>query len=307
MRCRCSTAKHDMLLQEDFYTMRSRIDCVYCYLKQIVSAMEFAGIPNDKMHEIVYIVMDDVKTYDKNDTPAWNSTLAILRAYELMGIEDPYKEAKKDSNDLALAIYPDLRKMVDSSDPDDRLLTALKVSVSGNVIDLGISRSYDIHGGLRHSLEAGFARDDFKLFRQRLDDAEEVIILGDNAGEIVFDKLLVEELNAMGKKTFYAVKGGPILNDALMEDAIYTGMDKITTVITNGSNYLGNPLCKISEELLTRLKNATLVISKGQANFETLDEEDIAKGRIFFLLKTKCERVAEQVGIKNGGIVFFTP
>ncbi|OPX83601.1 MAG: hypothetical protein A4E53_04549 [Pelotomaculum sp. PtaB.Bin104] len=203
-----------------------------------------------------------------------------------------------------MSCTPGLKDYLNSS--NKRLNDALKIAVAGNVIDLGINRNFDINASLKNSLRVGFAKDDFRRFKEKLDQEDQVVILGDNAGEIVFDKLLAEELSAMGKKITYLVKGGPILNDATRADALQVGMDQIARVVTTGSNHLGAPLAEISEEAAGILQKAGLVISKGQANFESLEHEEIANGKVFFLLKIKCECVGITAGSKFGDIVFFT-
>lgn len=265
--------------------------------------MTLAEINEDRQHEILFELMDNIKKMDRNNTPAENSTEILLKVYRLLGNSDPYKEAKQYSNDLALKIYPKLKELLEQS--DDRLYDALKIAVAGNIIDMGINRTFDINESLKYSLRVGFSRDNYDLFVKKLQQVDEVVILGDNSGEIVFDKILVEELVRMGKKIIYVVKDSPILNDATMDDAIYVGMDKIARVITTGSNYLGAPLNRVSLTLLNLLQQAKLVISKGQANFESLEQEEIAKNKIFFLLKIKCDGVGRVAGAKLGDVVFF--
>lgn len=283
--------------------MKSTIDCVYCYLKQAVSCMTIKGIDEKEQHRVIYRLMDDIKELDPEDTPALNSTKVLLKTYKMIGIDDPYDQAKKSSNDLALALYPKVKEILSGS--QDRLLDALKISVAGNVIDLGINRSFDIEGSLRHSLEDGFSINHYARFREMLAETDQVLFLGDNAGEIVFDKILVEELRALGKQVVYVVKGGPILNDSTMEDALYSGLDQVAKVITTGSRYLGVNLDDASEEFLKEMKEASLVIAKGQANFESLEDEALAAGKTFFLLKIKCESVGDVAEAPFGDVVFL--
>ncbi len=283
--------------------MRSYIDCVYCYLKQVVICMENAEIDEDVQYEVLYNLMDYIKSFDKNDTPAENSTRAILKAYEMIGVNDPYERAKKESNDAALLLYPKLKNIVENS--NDSLYKALKIAVAGNIIDLGINRDYDINKALHHSLEVGFAKDDYILFEEKLRNVREVLFLGDNAGEIVFDKILVEEMIKREKKVVYAVKEGPILNDATIHDAAYVGMDRIAEIITTGSNYLGVSVNQSSPDFLEKLRSAELVLSKGQANFESLEGKDLTAAKVFFLLKIKCEGVGRVAQAEFGDIVFI--
>lgn len=284
--------------------MQASVDCIHCYLKQAVTCMNIAGINEDKQRQILFDLMDEIKIMDHKKTPAESSTDILLKVYRQINNEDPYREVKKKSNTLGLELYPKLKHYVKNS--KNRLYDALKISVSGNVIDLGINRTFDIDASLKHSLTVGFAKDDYVKFVDRLGKMDEVVIVGDNAGEIVFDKPLVEELAGMGKKVTYIVKGGPVLNDATMEDAVQVGMNKIAKVITTGSNYLGVPLQKVSDEARTLLINSGLVISKGQANFESLEHEELARNKVFFLLKIKCEGVGKVAGADFGDVVFFT-
>jgi len=284
--------------------LKATVDCVHCYLKQAVSCMRMAGLNEDDQHEILFKLMDYVKGLDRNATPAENSTYAVLKTYELMGVDDPYKEVKRQSNDLALELYPRLKQMLDEY--GDRLHSALKIAVAGNVIDLGIRRSFDIEGELRYSIETGFSKDHYYRFKQKLEKVDEVLFLGDNAGEVVFDKVLVEELVRLGKRVTYVVKEGPVLNDSTMEDAVYVGMDKVARVITTGSRFLGVSFKHMSQEFADALYKAPLIISKGQANFESLEQHEMARDRIFFLLKIKCDEVAKAAGAALGDVVFFT-
>jgi len=265
--------------------------------------MSIAGVDADRQYRFLFALMDVIKTLDRRRTPAENSTAVLLRLYKMLNNDDPYKEVKKKSNLLALERYPLLKDYLKGS--ENRLLDALKISVSGNVIDLGINRNFDLDASLKRSLGAGFSRDGGGVFLDKLAGEDEIVILGDNAGEIVFDRLLAEELSAMGKRVTYIVKGGPILNDATMEDAVQAGMDRVARVVTTGLNHLGAPLSKVSAETGRLLREAGLVISKGQANFESLEHEMSARGRVFFLLKIKCECVAEVAGAGLGDFVFF--
>ena len=283
--------------------MKSYIDCVHCYLKQCVSCMELAGVGEDRMFEIMNELLDYVKSFNREDSPACNSSRAILKTYELTGAEDPYRTAKKESNDLALGLYGRLKEIILKS--GDGLYTALKISVAGNVIDLGINRNYDVESSLRHSLETGFTLDHYQKFLTKLQQSDAIVILGDNAGEIVFDRLLVEELKTRGREVIYIVKSGPVLNDSTIEDSVYTGMDKVARVLANGMNYLGTYIDGVTSEVREILKNSQVIIAKGQANFESLEAEKWAQNRVFFLLKAKCENVAKAIGVNFGDVVFF--
>jgi len=266
--------------------------------------MSLSGVDEELRYQVLLDLLDDIKALDRLGTPAENSTVILLKVYRLINNRDPYKDIKAQSNELALGLYIGLKDYLERS--GNRLFDALKIAAAGNIIDLGINKSFDLDGSLQQCLNTDFAINDYKLFQNKLAEVDDVVIVCDNAGEIVFDRLLAEELSRLGKKVSCIVKGGPILNDATMEDARQAGLDKIAAIIATGSSYLGAPLNRISAGARSALEAAGLVIAKGQANFESLEHEEIARGRIFFLLKIKCECVGQAAGAALGDMVFFT-
>jgi len=178
----------------------------------------------------------------------------------------------------------------------------VRLAATGNVIDLGIGVAFDIEREVEKALETPFAVDDFAKFEEDLKRARKLLYIGDNAGEIVFDKVLIEEIHKVGDyQVIFVVRGGPCINDALREDAEEVGMDEVAKVIDTGSDGIGIPWKEVSEEFREAFLEADLRISKGQGNFETLN------GRpepIYFVLKAKCEAVARELGVRYGDVVF---
>lgn len=247
--------------------------------------------------------MDYIKTLDPSASPAYNSSLVLLKTYEFINNSDPYYEAKKSSNKLALELYPKLKEKV--SRASDALYEALKASVAGNVIDLGIQRDFNIDKELEHAFDFGFWIDDYPLLKEKIERGKNVVIIGDNAGEIVFDKILVEILNEIGKNVYYIVKSGPVLNDATKEDAEEVSMSKIANVIESGAALLGVSKDFISEQVKNLISTADVIISKGQANFETVDDFEDVQENVFYLLKIKCEYLAKKLKFKQGSLVLI--
>lgn len=285
------------------FKLKSLVDCIHCYLKQAVSCMEMIKVPDEKKIEVLYNLMDFIKTLEPSDSPAYNSSLVLLKTYEYINNPDPYYEAKKFSNKLALELYPRVKEKVQTA--DDTLYEALKVSVAGNVIDLGIQRDFDIDKELEHAFDFGFWIDDYPLLKEKIEKAKDVVIVGDNAGEIVFDKVLVEILNKMGKNVYYIVKSKPVLNDATLEDAEEVSMSRIANVVESGAGLLGVPKDFISEQLKNLISTADVIISKGQANFETVDDFEDVQPNVFYLLKIKCEYLAKKLKFKQGSLVLI--
>ena len=217
---------------------------------------------------------------------------------ETTGVDDPYRVAKRSDNDRVTAWLPRLRRAVVSS--QDRLLTALKLAAAGNAIDLAIASRLDLRGAIENALKETGEMLDYPLFLERLGQSDDVLYLGDNAGEIVFDRLVVEELIDRGKRVTFAVRGRPILNDATLDDAYFVGMGELADLISSGSDGPGTARSLCEPAFLDRLERSGLILSKGQGNYEGLSEEEAP---LFFLLKVKCPAVAAELDEDVGKIV----
>ncbi|MEA1940032.1 MAG: ARMT1-like domain-containing protein, partial [Candidatus Caldatribacteriota bacterium] len=228
---------------------------------------------------------------------------------KISGVKDPYKEIKRNSNKLALKLYPKLKEEIKNS--EDRLLTAVKLSIIGNIIDYGAKNSLNVEEEINHLFQGNFTTNNennpvifkYKEFKEDLKGINNIIYLADNAGEVVFDRLLIEELvEELDKDIIYVVKDKPVINDALIEDAIYCGINKTAHIISNGSNAPGSILKDCSNEMVELYQNAELIISKGQGNYESLSEEDRP---IFFMFRAKCPVIAKHIGCNIGDMVLW--
>lgn len=216
----------------------------------------------------------------------------------LTGCPDPYKEDKRRANELALSLLPRAVALIEEAEPKERLREACRIACLGNIVE------YDVPGH-SHDVEEAFSRlrdenlhiDDTDDFRRLLKPGVEVLLLTDNAGEIAFDRLLVREIRSLGCRVTVAVKGGPCLNDATLEDAEAVGMmDEADRVITTGVDAIGVDLSETSEEFMKTYRSADVIVSKGMANWETLTEYP-APSPTLFLLRAKCEPVADSLGV----------
>ena len=217
----------------------------------------------------------------------------------LISNNDPYSEEKQVSNRLMLQLYKHFRtEVLEAMNP---FKTALKLSIAGNIMDYGVAQDFDIHKTIDTVLGADFAIDHSVELEKRIKSAKKILYLGDNAGEIVFDKLFIELIMHPGLT--FAVRGSAVLNDALEIDAREVGMDMVADVINNGYDAPSTVLSECSPEFLEVYNEADLIISKGQGNFEGLmDEND---PRIFFLLMVKCDVVAEKMSVPQGSFVVY--
>jgi len=271
--------------------MRSYPECVPCIINQGLRTARTAT-DDERVHEqVVREIIGKLQDFDFSLAPAVNSMVAYDTVAAITANPDPYRANKREHNDLALAMEPELHRIVEEA--PDKLRAALQLAAAGNIIDMGILKSFDINDALQHALEHGFAADDYPDLAESLATAQEILVVGDNAGEIVFDKPLVRALSRHGR-VFYAVKSAPIINDATIEDARYTGMSDIVNVITTGSGAIGAPSEFVSGEFLQVRDRADVIIAKGQGNFETMD---VLPHNIFFILKAKCPAVAQEMGV----------
>jgi hypothetical protein len=224
--------------------------------------------------------------------------------HEITGIADPYLDLKRWSNRKALEIYPKLKARVRAA--GDPLFRAVKLAVAGNIIDYGARNALDLESELARILEWENEKVDrepprffdFVSFRKALDTSKSVLYLADNAGEAVFDRVLIEVITERdpGKEVIYAVRGKPIINDVLLEDALYCGLDRVSRLVSSGTDAPGTVLDTCRPGFVERFFEADLVISKGQGNFEALSE---TTRRVFFLFMAKCDVVANHVGCER--------
>lgn len=277
--------------------MKSTLECVPCYLRQVLSVAKEATRRRELQFQALQAAAKTIGKLSLENTPAENSYYVLKAAQKVLMDDNPFSRKKLKYNKIALKMYPRLKRIIKKS--HNPLYTGIKIALSGNIIDMGILPSFDIERTLKEILNSPLGIDDFDKFSQELEENPTILYLGDNIGEIVFDKLLVEEL--LPKKVFFAVKGGPILNDATLPDARLVKMDEVAQVITTGTDMLGAPLKQCSKKFQDTFQSADLIISKGHANYETLSE---VKGNIYFLLKAKCETVARNLGVRRGGLVF---
>jgi len=246
---------------------------------------------------ILKAVLADIEKADTSMPPAYATTFIHRRIRETLA-KDPFKEIKSEYNQIALGLYPLLKKMVQES--DDPLWTTSRLAIAGNVIDFGIFTSVDIEGTVKRALQSPLAMDGYQSFRDELSDAPEILYLLDNAGEIVFDRILIETILSCGKKVTAVVKGSPVINDCTLEDAVEAGMTLVCEVIDNGSDGVGTIREWTSAPFRKRYAQTRFIISKGQGNFETLRDPEKT---VFYLFQSKCEVVSKELGLSLGSMI----
>ncbi len=275
--------------------MKTYLDCIPCFMHQALRAAKMATSDERAIKEILDRTGDMVKTIPMQATPAETGMMVYRIVKEVTGVYDPYKAIKRKHIAEANSIYPELEQLVEKS--EDKLLTAIRIAIAGNVIDLGINKTFDIVSDVKKIMHQEFAVFDYEAFKQALDGAKNILYLGDNAGESVFDKLLIK---ALKKPVKYAVRTKPIINDTTMEDAIESGLDSVAELVDSGSEAPGIILDECSPAFLDTFNRADLVISKGQGNYEGLSD---CSRQVFFMLKAKCAVISNHLGVNEGAIV----
>lgn len=282
--------------------MRTYLDCIPCFIK---TALEMARLvdANEITHkEILDEVARMIPNFSLGSSPPEMARMIHKVMERRFGNKDIYGTIKKESNRKALELYPRLKEKV--SESRDKLLTAVEIAIAGNVIDYAAKNSLNIEAEIDKLFTNDFSHVnktifDYEYFKDDLMKASRILYLADNAGEILFDRVLIEEFPE-NKEVILAVRDKPVINDALIEDAIECGLNKRAKVMSSGVDAPGTVLKYCSKEFIEVYKKADLIISKGQGNYEALSQE---RENIYFLFRAKCPVIARHAGTELGDIV----
>jgi len=279
--------------------MKTHFDCIPCFFKQALSAARLAS-DDPVVHErVLRAVAEAVAGMDLRDVPPKMGQLIHREVRAATKGSDPYASAKHEFNELALGLLPGLRETISSS--PDPFATAVRLATAGNIIDFGGGRSVtanDVERSIDYALTCDIDGESLERFRRAVDEAATIFYLADNAGEIVFDRALIELIGP--NRVALGVRGGPVLNDVTVDDAVEVGLAELVAVVPNGSDAPGTLLEECSPEFLRAFNTADVVLAKGQGNYETLSD---APREVFMLFKVKCPVVAEDAGEKMDAIV----
>jgi len=275
--------------------MKTYLDCLPCFMSQALRAARIATDDERQIKKVLDEVGMMLRDIPLESTPPESGRLIYHKISEITGNPDPYKDIKSESTKKALSLYPSLKSRIEKS--SDRLLAAIRIAIAGNIIDFGAHLDFDLEEDIEDVFNKDFAIFNYDAFKELLAEADVLLYIGDNAGECVFDRILIEE---MKKPVVYVVRNVPIINDATYEDAVKAGIDKVATILSSGTDAPGTILKKCSAEFKEVYNNSKLIISKGQGNYEALSGEG---NPIFFLLKAKCHVIADDIGIREGDIV----
>lgn len=275
--------------------MKTFLDCIPCFVRQALSVARLIS-PDPAVHEkIIRELLSWTRTIDMNQSPPAMGQRIHRRLREITGIEDPYRAAKDHQNRLAMALLPEMKAKVESA--SDPLIAAVHLAIAGNAIDMGPNGDLldsNLLDSIRHALTVPLIGNKSE-FLQDVRRAKNILYLTDNAGEIVFDGLLIEKLEPA--RVTMAVRGAPVLNDATIADAWTVGLQGMAEIMDNGSDAPGTLLDDCSDRFKQQFVDADLIIAKGQGNFETLSDDSRP---IVFLFKAKCPVIAAHAQVPLG-------
>ena len=280
---------------EPFQRMVTSLDCLPCLIRQTVSIIKKTTEDPKQQTLLMKSILQQAGTLDLDQPPPKVAQLIHQLIQQKTGVMDLYQDEKRSQNAMALAWLPEMSRRIQAA--KDPFQLALRLAIAGNVIDCGVTDEIseeEVAAALENALLEPI-HGDLEAFRRALQSARRVLYLADNAGEIVFDRLLIEQIGC--KKVTLVVRGEEILNDVTRCDVQAVGLDQIVEVIDNGSGIPGTLLEDCSAAFRKRFAEAELIISKGQGNYETLSG---VPANIFFLFKAKCSVIAGRAGVPMG-------
>jgi uncharacterized protein with ATP-grasp and redox domains len=279
--------------------MKPHLECVPCFLRQASEAIMMSTddelVREKALREAVRYLLHE--EWGRPIPELGTNVHRIVK--RVTGNEDPYKQLKDDCNEMASKLSPKLEQTVENS--HDPFLKAAKIAIAGNAIDFGPTIELNIAKEVQKVLEGKLAINDIDQLKESAQKSKDALYLADNAGETFFDRILIGELVKQDINVTYVVKGGPILNDATLRDAEIAGINNVAKVISTGTDCAGVLFNECSKHFLREFENSSLIISKGQSNYESLN--NLKNKEIFFLLKTKCRIIAEDIGTRSASTI----
>jgi len=286
------------------------LECYPCLLNQALKTAKLVGLnKNDTKAAVDHVMRLLLGDHSNITAPHITAMLyQFIREEIYKGTKsfDPYREIKMDTNKQAMRYYQRLKGMVERSSLP--LQTAVKVAAAGNIIDFGAkmhSSTINIDQEINNIDNLEFQIFDFPVLESNLATATTLLYIGDNSGEIVFDRVLITEIKKQYPEIniVFAVREKPIINDVTLEDAKFTGMQDEVSVVSSGSIYPGTVLEETSSDFQDLFNSSDIIVAKGQGNYETLS--DVEKNNLYFLLRIKCDIVAEKINGVTGDLVLY--
>lgn len=267
-------------------------DCISCILKMAITAIRKLTEDEARIQDLTVAILTlpalQGRQWDVSSPEVIEGVME--RLITAFNTQDPFEPLKEEQNRVAESLYPTLRGWIQEA--EDPLETAVKMAITGNAIDLMVSdRTVDLLDTIRRELKQPLPPGPLARFREKLLASRSLVYLGDNCGEIVFDRLFLETLRGIrDMEVRFVVRGRPALNDATRKEAEAVGIPGVALLMENGCEgpVPGTLLARCSPALRDAIQNADLVISKGGGNFDTLEGESELRTDASFLLLSKC-------------------
>ncbi|WP_304545468.1 damage-control phosphatase ARMT1 family protein [Sulfurimonas microaerophilic] len=275
--------------------------CVGCIVNQSFKVANSINADKTLSNKLTSTVEKMSENFSFEQTPPEIAADVYEKMAQIANKFDLYDEVKEHSTQKAISFIPLLKERLFQS--ENKLLTATKIAVAGNVIDLAAEVEFDLHEELENIFHIDFAHDDFESFAKEVHKAKNILVIGDNVGEHIFDHLFIQTLQELypKKELSYMVRGNPIINDVTMKEAKEAGFDTLCNLVDSGVNTPGFMYERASQEAKKLFDNVDLVISKGMGNYECMSPAK--RENICFLLKVKCNVVASSLGKEVGDII----
>ena len=272
-------------------------DCIPCMLKQALEAARKTTSDVEIHGKVVCETINLMTNYKKyrNSPDLAREIHRIVK--EQTGIKDPYSEIKEKDLEAAKMVYPYLKDFIQSK--ENSLYWALKIAATGNNIDAAVYSDIDVKKCIEKELEKEFSICDIDIMEKKLKSASNILIIGDNTGETIFDKVMIEGFTNL--TITYGVRSEAIINDVTEKEAVASGLDQVSKIVSTGCSAPGAILEDCSDEFIDIYNKSDIIISKGQGNYEALSEE---KGNIFFLLKAKCPMISRKLNVNLNEYIF---
>ena len=282
--------------------MRTFFECLPCFVNQVLGSLKNCDATSDQTKNVMRSLFCELAGIDYNATPPVTAQKIHRMISKAIGDKDPYAYHKQRFNRFATDLLQSIQKTVESQ--QDILAAKAKLAIAANIIDFGKNNNLtenEVQSCFAKAMEVTIDSSALEKLKEIILEANSILFLCDNAGEIVFDRFLIEEMPY--KKITCAVRGKPVINDATLDDAQAVGLSEIVKVISNGSDAPGTILEDCSSEFKRVFDNADVIIAKGQGNFETLS--GITHKRIFFLFQVKCPVIARDAGYPVGSFAIL--
>ncbi len=271
--------------------MKIASECYLCLFRQIYNLTRRMSLNESKAGELLRGSAEILSKYSMDVTPPEIAAEVYEFVAKTTGVKDPFLKAKKEAVSEALKFKKLFEEKLKSS--ENFLLDACKIAVAGNVIDLGVNQEYNIEKEIGRIFEFNFKYNDFEEFQKQLDSAQKIVYLADNAGENIFDEILVSAIKKRDVEVYYFVRGKPVINDVTFEDVKNLKIAELAEIVDTGVPSPGFHLNFANEKSKKLFYEADMVISKGMGNFECLFEE--CEREVFYFFKVKCDVVAKKI------------